>query len=354
MLGISIYLSEKNIEKTKKYIEVAKQNGFQSIFTSLHIPEDDPSTYKSLLKLLGTWAIENEMELMADISAKSLTHLGLDYSSVSELQNWGVTGLRVDYGLHEKQIADLSKKMKIALNASTLKPVFLDELLKYGLQTKNVEAWHNFYPRPETGLATTYLIEKNKWLKSYGISTMAFIPGNDEMRGPLFKGLPTLEKHRGINPLLAYLDLTQNCDIDKVLVGDISIKIETMEALSKAEDYMELRYKPYSQEEEILTIVEQVHTNREDPARDCLRSMESRLYGSFGKNSLKPVNTITRPVGSVTIDNELYGRYGGELQIMLTNLPSDEKVNVIGMIIEDDLSLLQYIGAGKKFKLKRV
>lgn len=354
MLGISIYLSEKNIEKNKKYIELAKNNGFNSIFTSLHIPEDDPSTYKTLLQLLGTWAIESEMELMADISAKSLTHLGLDYSNVSELQNWGVTGLRVDYGLNEKKIADLSKKMKIALNASTLTPAFLDELLKCGLQTENVEAWHNFYPRPETGLATSYLIEKNKWIKSFGISTMAFIPGNDEMRGPLYKGLPTLEKHRGINPLLAYLDLTQNCHVDKVLVGDISIKIETMEALSKTREFIELRYKPYSQEEEILSMVEQVHTNREDPARDCLRSMESRLYGSFGEKSLKPANTISRAKGSVTIDNELYGRYGGELQIMLTNLPSDEKVNVIGIIIEDDLSLLQYIGAGKKFKLKRV
>ncbi|PGL70392.1 MupG family TIM beta-alpha barrel fold protein [Bacillus sp. AFS055030] len=354
MLGISIYLSEKNNDKNKKYIELAKQNGFHSIFTSLHIPEDDPSTYKKLLQQLGSWAMENEMELMADISAKSLTHLGLDYSNVGELQNWGVTGLRVDYGLNENQIADLSKKMKIALNASTLTPAFLDELLKCGLQTKNVEAWHNFYPRPETGLATTYLIEKNKWLKSFGISTMAFIPGDDEMRGPLFKGLPTLEKHRGINPLLAYLDLTQNCYIDKVLVGDISIKIETMEALSKTKDFIELRYRPYVQDEETLAIVEKIHTNREDPARDCIRSMESRLYGSFGENSLKPANTIIRNIGSITIDNELYGRYKGELQIMHTNLPSDEKVNVIGMIIEDDLSLLKYIGSGKKFKLKRV
>lgn len=308
MLGISIYLSEKNIENNKKYIEVAKKNGFHSIFTSLHIPEDDPSTYKTLLQLLGKDAMENGMELMADISAKSLNHLGLDYSNVCELQNWGVTGLRVDYGLNEKQIADLSKKMKIALNASTLTPAFLDELLKCGLQTKNVEAWHNFYPRPETGLATNYLIEKNKWLKTFGISTMAFMPGNDELRGPLFKGLPTLEKHRGINPLLAYLDLTQNCYIDKVLVGDVSIKIETMEALSKTKEFIELRYRPFSKDEDILSTVEQIHTNREDPARDCIRSMESRLYGSFGEKSLKPANTIIRNMGSITIDNELYGR----------------------------------------------
>ncbi|WP_088072735.1 DUF871 domain-containing protein [Gottfriedia luciferensis] len=354
MLGISIYLSKENIEKNKRYIQTAKANGFKSIFTSLHIPEDDPSTYKELLQILGSQAIDNGMELMADISAKSLSHLGLDYSTVTELQNWGVTGLRIDYGLNENQIAKLSKKMKIALNASTLTPSFLEELLRQGLQTDNVEAWHNFYPRPETGLATRYLKEKNKWLKDYGILTMAFISGNDEMRGPLFKGLPTLEKHRGMSPLHAYLDLVQNCFIDKVIIGDISIKVESMKMLSNAKDFIPLQYRPYTNEETILSIVEKVQTNREDPARDVIRSMESRLYGSFGESKLSPDNTIDRTIGSITIDNELYGRYGGELQIMLTNLPSDEKVNVIGKVIDNDLSLLKFIGAGQKFKLKRV
>jgi uncharacterized protein len=354
MLGISIYLSEESVDKNNQYIQKAKANGFHSIFTSLHIPEDDPSTYKELLQILGRQALENEMELMADISAKSLTHLGLDYSNVTELLNWGVSGLRIDYGLSEKQIVDLSQKMKISLNASTLSKNFLRDLIRQGLRTENVEAWHNFYPRPETGLAKDYLIENNKWLKSFGILTMAFIAGNNEMRGPLYKGLPTLEEHRGMNPLNAYLELTKNCFVDKVFVGDISVKEETMNELSIQKEVITIRYKPARIEDNLLKIVERIQTNREDPARDVIRSMESRLYGSFGDIAITPANTVERRRGSITIDNKLYGRYAGELQITLIDLPSDEKVNVIGNIIEEDLTLLNYIGAGIRFKLKRV
>ncbi len=48
---------------------------------------------------------------------------------------------------------------------------------------------------------------------------MAFIPGDGEKRGPLCEGLPTLEKHRNMRPLEAYLELVQDCDVDKVLIG---------------------------------------------------------------------------------------------------------------------------------------
>ncbi|WP_088043450.1 DUF871 domain-containing protein [Bacillus sp. EAC] len=354
MLGISIYLSQENKLKNKQFIELAKANGFQSIFTSLHIPEDDPSTYKELLQLLGQHAKENEMELMADISTKSLSYLGLDYTNITELLKWGVSGLRIDYGISEIQIAELSQKMKIALNASTLTPTFLQTLVANGLCSENVEAWHNFYPRPETGLAKSYIIEKNKWLKQNGISTMAFIAGDNEKRGPIYRGLPTLEKHRDSNPIQAYLELTDECFVDKVLVGDVSLTEDTMKNLSNTIDYISLQYKPMIHDEDLLNIVEQFHTNREDPARDVIRSMESRLNGSFGDTLIRPLNTIDRFKGSITIDNELYGRYAGEMQITLTDLPTDEKVNVIGRIIEEDLKMLDKISAGRKFRLKRV
>ncbi|MET3196673.1 MupG family TIM beta-alpha barrel fold protein [Gottfriedia sp. OAE603] len=351
MLGISIYLSKDHIEKNLQLIQSAKASGFQSIFTSLHIPEDDPSTYKELLQLLGQQAKDHQMELIADISPKSLSYLGLNYSSVTELVNWGVAGLRVDYGLSEKQISELSKKMKVALNASTITEEFLETLLQNDLCIENVEAWHNFYPRPETGLSKRYLIEKNRWLKKCGITTMAFIPGDSEKRGPLYKGLPTLEKHRETIPLHAYFELIKSCYVDKVLVGDISLMKETMENLALAKDYIPLRYKPDLSEQTLLKSIEEIHTNREDPARDVIRSMESRLYGRFGHVKLLPNNTIDRVRGSITIDNELYGRYAGEMQITLTNLPSDPKVNVVGKVIDEDLQLLSYIGAGSNFKL---
>lgn len=82
MIGVSIYLSKERVEKQEAWVKLAKENGFSSIFTSLHIPEDDPNTYQELIQILGKQALENEMELMVDVSPKSLNHLGITYENV--------------------------------------------------------------------------------------------------------------------------------------------------------------------------------------------------------------------------------------------------------------------------------
>lgn len=349
MIGVSIYLSKERVKKQEEWLKVAKENGFSSIFTSLHIPEDDPGTYKELIQILGKQALENDMELMADVSPKSLHHLGITYENVEELLGWGITGLRMDYGIKPKEIARVSHKMKVALNASTITDSFWKELIIENIKVENVEAWHNFYPRPETGLAKSFLQKQNEYLHECGIKTMAFIPGDDEKRGPLYEGLPTLEKHRNMRPLEAYLELVQHCGVDKVLIGDISGSVESVQEIASASrGIISLRYKSFICDKEALKVVERVHTNRLDPARDVIRSVESR---EGNKVILKPMHTIARKKGSITIDNELYGRYAGEMQVATHDLPKDEKVNVVGMVVEEDLSLLPYVGAGKMFQL---
>ncbi|MED1507457.1 DUF871 domain-containing protein [Bacillus proteolyticus] len=349
MIGVSIYLSKERVTKQEEWLKVAKQNGFSSIFTSLHIPEDDPCTYKELIQILGKQALENEMELMVDVSPKSLHHLGMTYENVEELVEWGITGLRMDYGITPKEIAHVSHKMKVALNASTITESFWRELLTENIRVDRVEAWHNFYPRPETGLAKSFLQKQNKYLHECGIKTMAFIPGDGEKRGPLCEGLPTLEKHRYMRPLEAYLELVQECDVDKVLIGDISGSIESVQEIAIASNgIIPVRYQSFINDSDTVQLLERVHTNRLDPARDVIRSVESR---EENKVVLQPMNTISRKKGSITIDNELYGRYAGEMQIVINDLLEDEKVNVVGMVMEEDVSLLPYIDAGKKFQL---
>ncbi|MGG5740033.1 MULTISPECIES: DUF871 domain-containing protein [Bacillus cereus group] len=348
MIGVSIYLSKERVEKQEEWLKVAKENGFSSIFTSLHIPEDDPNTYKELIQILGKQALENEMELMVDVSPKSLHHLGISYENVEELVEWGITGLRMDYGITPKEIARVSHKMKVALNASTITESFWKELLTENIRVDRVEAWHNFYPRPETGLAKSFLQKQNKYLHECGIKTMAFIPGDGEKRGPLYEGLPTLEKHRYMRPLEAYLELVQECDVDKVLIGDISGSIESVQEIAIASNgIIPVRYQSFINDSDTIQLLERVHTNRLDPARDVIRSVESR---EENKVVLQPMNTMSRKKGSITIDNELYDRYAGEMQIVISGLPEDGKVNVVGMVVEEDVSLLPYIDAGKKFQ----
>ncbi|MCA1055667.1 MupG family TIM beta-alpha barrel fold protein [Rossellomorea aquimaris] len=350
MLGISIYLKEENREKNAEWVRKASTYGFRSIFTSLHIPEDDPGTYKELLQELGSLARTYSMELMADVSPTSLGHLGLDWDSLPELLDWGLAGIRVDYGFSSDQIVALSYSMKTAINASTVSETELDSLIEKGLNVNNVEAWHNFYPRPETGLGLDFLIERNKMLKSKGLTTMAFVPGDDALRPPIFEGLPTLEQHRHASPSLAAAQLKYAGFTDKIVIGDISAKGDTMKELSMITEGVIPLTVELVTDHDYSKLLDTVHTNRMDPARDVIRSVESRSYAEAG-TPIPPCNQVQRSVGVVTVDNELYGRYSGELQIVKNDLPKDDKVNVIAEVATEDLPLIQEIKAGGKFKL---
>jgi uncharacterized protein len=349
LLGISVYLNKNRTEENAAWIEKAAGYGLKSIFTSLHIPEDNPADYKVLLQELGSLAKQYDMELMADVSPNSLGYLGLDWDSYETLLQWGLSGIRADYGFSAKQMVELSQKMKISINASTITKEELSAWLDAGLNAENVEAWHNFYPRPETGLDRAFLIERNKMFHSMGVTTMAFVPGNLDFRGPVFSGLPTLEEHRGQLPHVAAADLMFSGYTDKILIGDHSVSDEQLELLSfLQEKIIPLRIETANWPQPDL--LDRVLTNRMDPARDVIRAVESRSYALKGEKQLLPENQHDRQRGTITIDNQLYGRYAGELQIAVNNLPRDEKVNCIGKVIETDLPLLSNIKAGGKFQ----
>lgn len=352
MLGISVYLG-KDIEEQEEYIRKMRESGFTSMFTSLHIPEDDQANYGDQLKKLARLAMALDMELMADISPKSLKTLGFNWENADRLLEWGVTGLRIDYGIDEQTIIHLSKKMKIALNASTLPLAGLRRMKEKGLVIESVEAWHNFYPRPETGLGSEYFIKQNKMLVDEGMTVMAFIPGDKALRGPLYKTLPTLEKHRYASPFASFLELKHEAYVDKVLVGDPSINEESLRQFEDFDqDVIQLRaiadQKP---SQSVFDKVAGIHTNRPDFARDCIRSVESRHTAAIGEKELQPENCLSRPAGSITIDNVNYLRYQGEVQVTVNDLPADEKVNVLGRVIADDRPLLKWIQGNQAFKI---
>ena len=347
MKGIAVYLSEPLTEETTDSIRKMRAIGFTSIFTSLHIPEDDPSLYTDRLRALGGLARQLEMELVADIAPTSLAALGKTWDDAGTLSEWGVTGLRVDYGVTPKQVADLSRQLMIALNASTVTAEELDAMKAEGLVLKNVEAWHNYYPRPETGLDRNWFNDKNAWLHGQGIRVQAFIPGDGQLRGPLHATLPTLEDHRGQSPFACYLEL--EASVDRILVGDPGLSENSMRQFAAYQEGVIVLRATGQGDNPLL---KSVHTNRMDPARDVIRSVESRAYGRPGNGLLEPATLSDRPVGSITIDNLRYGRYAGELQITKRDLTADERVNVIGRVIEADRALVKQIGPGGRFRLE--
>lgn len=350
MYGFSVFLNETLSEATFSYMEKMMESGFRGIFTSIHIPEDDHNKYGDGLQKLGHFAKERQLELMVDISGSALQRLGFSFENVAPLQEMGLTGIRMDYGIPAEVIAQVSRKMNVALNASTITEQDLQELHHYDADFSRMEAWHNYYPRPETGLGKKSFRQQNEWLKNADFTVMAFVPGDGKRRGPLYNGLPTLEKHRDSHPLAAALELGRDCGVDKVYVGDPDLQVRTRRQFALYEKEKKLLFyaRPYSEGDHADGIAG-THTNRFDAARDVIRSADSRLQ------SVTPVpgkHTVKRKCGSITLDNEKYGRYAGEVQITKRSLPADDRVNVVGSVRKEDLSLLAWCGAGQPFQIE--
>ncbi|MFY0759546.1 MupG family TIM beta-alpha barrel fold protein [Metabacillus dongyingensis] len=333
MIGISFYLQDPNAEKQ---IVHAAKSGVKRAFTSLHIPEEKGSLVQRMSELLKL-AESHNMEIHADVSLKTLDHLGI--SRFEDLSSYGIKGIRLDDGFNYETIKSLSDVFSLSLNASTLTEKELLTVLGSGIKSNRLIAWHNFYPRRETGLDEAFFHKQNQMFKKYGIPIAAFIPGTETKRGPLFDGLPTLEKHRGINPYAAGVEMLQQ--VDEVFIGDPGTEDELLENLSIYENLNILIMNVISS-----TLKSGTYQFRPDVSRDVFR-----LQGTRRASEVEPENTIGRQIGMITMDNDGYGRYKGEIQICRRDLEADERVNVIGHVSSEDLPLLDLAMPGQKVKL---
>src|SRR5699024_12146026 len=88
---------------------------------------------------------------------------------------------------------------------------------------------YNFYPHTDTGMGWTDFKRKNWMLKDYGLRTQAFVPGDALKRFPLYEGLPTVEKHRGVSPYVAAVELIHVANVDDVFIGDSKAYINNVQ-----------------------------------------------------------------------------------------------------------------------------
>ncbi|MDR2976479.1 MAG: MupG family TIM beta-alpha barrel fold protein [Streptococcaceae bacterium] len=347
MFGLSVYLQDGALIKNLENIKKMADRGFNGIFTSMQLPEDDESRILVFLEEVGKIAKEKQMKFMVDVSAAYFKKQGLSTNKLDKLLRLGINGIRADDGFSSQSIAEMSHQMTVGLNASVLTQKDVEELKFYQADFDRLEAWHNFYPRPETGLSRAFLKKKNQQLKHQGFKTVAFVAGDSERRYPLKKGLPTLEAHRYKSPFVSMLDLL-SLDTDEIYIGDGGISEKSLNSFGQ-----------YGQEGLIPIEVEavnarynsqifRIHQNRPDSARDVFRSRFSR---SWGISDIPSENCIERKKGAITLDNASYGRYKGELQLCKKSLPSDGKVNVIGQVISEDLELLDYLNENQKIIL---
>lgn len=341
MIGISIYAGmENDLEENIKYMNEAYELGINEIFTSFHIPESNESFEREALEILKE-ANRLNMNIIADISK--------EYYERLEINKYNISSLRLDFGFSNKEIAELTKSRDydITINASTLDEKDIQEILNYGGDASKINACHNYYPRRDTGISEELFNKRNRLFKEYGVETTAFVSSQHKKRGPIYEGLPTLEKHRSINPVIAAQHLIR-LGADKIFIGDTQASREELAILSNIKNDVTLipikiRNKISNEEKEILN---EIHTNRKDPGEFIVRSQEARKYK---RGQILPNNTIERTRYCVSIDNKNYLRYEGDLQILKKSFTRDYRVNVVADATEASI-LIEELKPGEKFE----
>lgn len=356
--GISLFLGmDYSLVDNLEYIQSAYYAGFRQIFTSLHIPEADYAQIISQFEQVLNLAKQLEMRVIADISPNAYGYLGIATNDLGAFKRLGLSGIRLDYGFKPEQIAAYSNNsagLLIELNASTATAEFITQIMAAGANPANLSACHNYYPRKNTGIGIEVLLRKNALFKHYNIPISAFIALTEAKRGPLYEGLPTLEFTREMSPRIAVQILLQ-LGIDNVFVGDACASMDVLTQIGQLDSaVIELELAKFSANPCYAELLNGIHTNRPDAAEDVVRSQESRLMlleNSYVSRKINPECCTLRPRGSVCVDNLHYLRYSGELQICKRDLPSDQRVNLVGELTADSCYLLDYIGDNQQFKL---
>jgi hypothetical protein len=343
-LGRSVYVSTLEGQKDR-LLQMGVKGSY--VFTSFHIQEELDSQYTKRAKDLCNFLKEADFCIIGDISPKTLKFFS--YEDISGFaEDMGLDVLRIDYGFSIEEILAIHDRFGIAFNASTLDHKEAKLLVNAG---KKIYAMHNYYPRPETGLDDEYFSSVNQSLQAIGIKILAFIPGDEIKRGPIEAGLPTLERHRSIPPYIGYLDLAVNFKTDGIFVGDVQLS-KKQESLIR--DYCRdgVIVIPAVLNSEYEYLYGKKFTIRVDSPAALMRLQESREYSCQGTLQ-EPRNCIARHKGAITMDNKNYGRYSGEIQIIRRDLPQDDRVNVIGYIDEEYITIIHCIKNGASIMLER-
>ena len=348
--GISLYCGTGE-EKNEEIIEQAAAAGIRCAFTSLQIPEEDRVNKHDAAEKMLSVCKKFGLHLILDVGPNTAENLGC--RSPYDLQDWGVTHIRLDDGYSPQQAAELSRIFHIVFNASTVSAAEINEWKKSGADLTRFTACHNYYPKPWTGLSLNYVAQINRRLKTYGFQTMAFVPGDGILRGPLYEGLPTIEMHRRRKDVvLNALELFMDAACDMVLIGDVSLSEKSWDAWADlSRGFVSL---PAELDPRYQYLAATVHHDRRDSSDYVFRSVESRGIDPFDSSLLEPAEERECEAGDILLSNSAYKRYQGELEIARVVLPPDPRVNVIGHIDKQALPYLPYLrnGLGVRLALK--
>lgn len=356
-LGISVYPETGTTKQWIDYINFAADLGFTRIFSCLLSAKGNPEEILSRFKPVFDAANLRHMEVILDVAPAVFQHLDLSVDDLGFFKALGVQGIRLDEGfdgLKEARMTFNPYGLKIELNASILDG-YLANILSHQPLRRQLITCHNFYPQRYTGLGLSLFEKTTSAMKAQGLKVAAFVSSleKDAMGPwPIREGLCTLEDHRDLPLDLQVRHLAAMEDVDAILIANAPASQEELNSLASLDlDVLTFRVileKPLSETESTI-LYDFPHTVRPDMSDYMARSTQPRI--EYADRSIPSENTRDLKRGDVVILNDGYGRYKGELHLVLKAMPNEGNKNVIGHLDQQELILLDYLKPFRSFKL---
>lgn len=357
-LGISIYPEKTTFAEDKMYIDLAYRLEYRRIFTSLLELAGDAEQVINNFKKTVQYASELGMEVMVDINPKIFSQIGVSYDDLSFFSELGAFGIRLDMGFTGREEAEMTRNpygLKIEVNMS-IGTKYIDNILSFSPNRKNLIGSHNFYPMEYSGLEESFYKQCCRQFKEYQLETAAFITSKHATLGPwpLQDGLCTLEQHRKQSTRSQAEYFVLDDDIDTIIIGDA---YATEQELTEVAD---VYFATHPQLQVILSadiqpvekkiVLEEKHSYRGDRSEYILRSSLPRFI--YKDEPIKETNCPPLKRGDVVIGNDNFGQYKAEMHIVLKDMPNNkQRCNLVGRLTEDSIELLPKLKPWSKLQL---
>lgn len=381
ILGVSLYPEQETLEQIDAYLKTASEHGFTKVFTSMFSVPGTKEEVIAYFKDFCAIAHKYGMVVSGDCNGEFFDKLGATEKDLSVFKEIGMDILRMDFSFNDERDAVLINNVegiKIELNTAMV-PV-IENAVKNGADIKNISTCHNFYPERYTAPSLEAINKVNEYWKEKGVPVAIFI--SSQVKGthgpwPVSDGLPTIEEHRSM-PIEVQLKhcLALN-NVDEVIIGNAFASEEEFKAIAKVmkqvyvdvpkseglgfiSDFIphgEVKRIPFKiNVEEGLTDTEKeilfdypTHADLGDCLNYMLRSRWTRMIYK-GKTIPERKSEKTKYTrGDVVIVNDNLAHYRGELQIVMKDMEVDGQRNLLGRIRDEELFILDSLGAGDMF-----
>ena len=361
MIGISLYPDKTTKQQDEEYLTKAWTLGFRMVFMSfLQIDINDPLRSINRIKESSCMASDMGFSVALDIHPMVFQYLPCKSDDLAYFHDMKVSTLRLDSGIDGKTEAMMTRNpygIHIEINMSN-DTHMLESILDYRPDKTRLCGSHNFYPQRFTGLSRKRFLHNSRHFQQHHIKGAAFITSQcaSITPWPIDAGLCTLEDHRDLPIQVQARHMKMMGMVDTIIIANAYASDEELQAVSAVEKEMiDCLHVTFFEEATAfeMQIVLAEHEYRGDTSDYVIRSSKGRMKY---RNESIPAHRTVRDIhkGDILVLNDDYMQYKAEIQIALCDRPGDEKINVVGHIVREELLLLDELQPFQKFCLQEV